>query len=496
MFSGCQLTHSSLTQTNNSYQSTPSAEDIQGLNSFLNDLKSKADQGDAMASWEFGEMLLNGILTDSQKLTLQQQYGVENVELLSINQDIDTSIRFLKVASDAKVPEAMADLASCMLYGQGVEADPKQALKLAEESSKLGSRFGTSILAVYYKFYSKDKNAESKAVKYAQESAEIATSKYILGQAYFDGKYLPQSQSKGLALMTEAAQDKLYMAYLFLASYSVKMNNAQDSLYYASKAFEQNPEHPDSCLAYGAALILNPVQDVSPRASTVVNKLNEMLTTGNLKYAEPAQNILAVLASNNRLNMNFSNVFKIMQMGKERGIASAKTWFKDFNKNFADNKRKAKKGDAEAMIKLMNMYFVCDENGNPNPVKGIEYARKLESIGHPEGYFALANLYFAGQYLPQDKNAGLAYLNAAAQKGYQPAVKLMNEYIAHNNALQAQKAAQQAAQEQQLYEAKMRLIQEQRQAIQDQEFDRRMQQNRVRFTNCLLNPSSAFCTTF
>lgn len=122
-------------------------------------------------------------------------------------------VRWLNVAVDSNLPEAIYELALCYMSGRGVTEDKTKALELLNEAATLG----------------------------------VSKANLSLGLTYFKGADVPQDHQKALDYLLEAAEDGEVKAQDLVSSYYLSgwagITDEDAGLYWMKKAALQGSMH-------------------------------------------------------------------------------------------------------------------------------------------------------------------------------------------------------------------------------------------------------------
>jgi TPR repeat protein len=88
--------------------------------------------------------------------------------------------------------------------------------------------------------------------------------------------------------------------------------------------------------------------------------------------------------------------------------------------------RSLNSGNAKAAIVLAGAFEEGKHVGR-DAARALKYATLAADHGLPAGEFFLANLLIGVQDIPEDQERAIALLQAAARKGYAPAIKMLEE---------------------------------------------------------------------
>lgn len=174
--------------------------------SMIDELKTKAANGDIEAQLNLGYMYL---------------YGINGVNI-----DYKQALSYYEAAAAQKSAVAYNNLGSLYFSGVGTEVDKEKALHFFEEAAKLGSNDAAVNLAIIsLSSGASDKtDADYKKIfdllNQAQKDNNIA--KFLLGYAYANGFHVEQNKIKAFKNVKAAADDKYDEAQYILADFYIR----------------------------------------------------------------------------------------------------------------------------------------------------------------------------------------------------------------------------------------------------------------------------------
>ena len=124
-----------------------------------------------------------------------------------VEQDIDEAVKWWRKAAAQDHAPSLYYLATCYAEGDGVKQDEEEALKYFQKSADLGYRDGLAAVGIYLT-WGDDPPDPKKGFEAGMKAHELGSHEgtYVIGYCYYDGKGVKQNQSKGMALIQEAAR--------------------------------------------------------------------------------------------------------------------------------------------------------------------------------------------------------------------------------------------------------------------------------------------------
>jgi len=192
-------------------------------------LKKRADEGDALAQYQWGCTFLEGINIDIDKAkywfeqSARQECpeGINGLGFCYYNIDeFDAAFKCFKRVSDMGFPKGIWNLARCYYRGYGVEQDKNRAFELFRKSADLGYADAQSTMGMLYfrgileKDYALAVYWFRKAVK-NEKRDEYGN--YGLGECYYYGYGVKQNYKKAFMYYSIAAEQDNVNAMLQLA---------------------------------------------------------------------------------------------------------------------------------------------------------------------------------------------------------------------------------------------------------------------------------------
>jgi len=162
---------------------------------YLEGLRRKAEEGDALAACDLGWCYFNG---------------------RDITRDYNEASRWFRKAVDgASVQREQNNLGWCYYRNKGIEPNYAEPEKWFRQEAEKGNADAQYFLGWLYTYGSGDlKSDESKAVKWWRKSAEqgFAEAQYKLGIAYFYGIGVEQDSNEGIKWQRKAAEQGLALS--------------------------------------------------------------------------------------------------------------------------------------------------------------------------------------------------------------------------------------------------------------------------------------------
>ncbi len=193
----------------------------------IDELKTKAAQGDITAQLDLGYMYL---------------YGLNGLDI-----DYKQALDYYQTAAEKNSAAAYNNLGSLYFNGIGVDVDYAKAITYFDKAAALGSDDAAVNLAIIY-LGSDTKNKTQKDLDKAlqlliQAEKNNNIAKYILGYSYLKGFLVKKDYNKAFAMIKAAADDNYDEAQLVLSDFYINgwstPKNYNLAVKYLTKASEQ-----------------------------------------------------------------------------------------------------------------------------------------------------------------------------------------------------------------------------------------------------------------
>lgn len=392
-------------------------------------LESLAEKGDAGCAYHAGMMKL---FSDS------------------VERDPECALSWLRIAADAGIPKALANLARIELYGPESDRDESAGAAHLKKAADLGEPEAQNILAA--RLLVKDATAEERreGARRLRDAAEAGLSKALvaLGDAYAAGKvgfrkdvfkaeqcYLkaiekdfplanyslgkllieknPPNFPAGISRVMEAVDKNLpealcYAGYLYEHGIAVTQNEARSDYMY-SRAAEQ-----------GSMAAIMRLADRHDAACEYQDAFNWYRRAAE-RECDAAQYKLAYYIENHLINIGVldaedSAVKKVLWTGEsgkiERKIGGAKYE----QEAFAWYRRGASNGNVDCEYAIAHMY---DEGigVNQNREEALRWYKVAADHGNPSAQIMIASCHERGDGLEKSESEALKWYRSAAEAG-------------------------------------------------------------------------------
>lgn len=126
------------------------------------------------------------------------------------------AINYLEMACEANIPDAFEQLSICYFNGVGVEKNYKKFLFLAKKAVDLGCTYVESLIGLYYLDIEEN---ESESFKLFTEAAKngSASAKYYLGKMYQDGLGVEKNEYTAFMLFKSNAEEGDFDSHFMLS---------------------------------------------------------------------------------------------------------------------------------------------------------------------------------------------------------------------------------------------------------------------------------------
>lgn len=193
----------------------------------IDELKTKASQGDVVAQLDLGYMYLYG--------------------LNGLNIDYKQALEYYQTAAEQNSAVAYNNLGSLYFNGIGVDINYTKAIAYFDKASKLGSDDAAVNLAIIYlgsdakNKSHQDLDKALKLLEQAEKNNNIA--KYLLGYSYLKGFLVKKDYGQAFALIKASADNNYDEAQLVLSDFYINgwstPKNYNLAVKYLTKASEQ-----------------------------------------------------------------------------------------------------------------------------------------------------------------------------------------------------------------------------------------------------------------
>ena len=252
-----------------------------------------------------------------------------------VKSNAQTALKYFTEAAELGNPHAMKNLGSCYLEGIGTEGNYEMAIHWLKQSVDLGCEDAVPALAYsYYCLNPDDTDEYLPLMDYACDMGHPA-SLTLLGEMYLEGNFIPEDTEKGIAILKKGSEINVYTSSLLLG------------IYFAAKSEPRN-------------------------------------------YADAAKYLMKAVEQSNWLDdvvVMVADLFHHHHKKKEFGSSKAIK----LNKFLAD------KGDAEAQVRLANLYV--ESTGKDQDIAlAVKYAQKSAEQKNVHGLSMLIALFVSSNF--------------------------------------------------------------------------------------------------
>lgn len=311
--------------------------------------------------------------------------------------DLIQSRKYLQIASDNNLPEALYALACLNLYDDQENLNIRLGMKQLHQALDLG----------FYK-----------------ASVELAT--------IYEQGYLSVDSNIALALeyMIIGAQNDIDYAqykagYYLLYGYDDVVGNPEQGLYWLEKACKQ--ENPFAMLALGDYYLYGPVAEDSPKAYNYFKMALELdfVTEGIgvcYQFGLGCDKDEKLAFNYYQQASEINNTLAILRLGQAYyfGIGCEQ----DKEKAFFYLEQASEMDNYEAMD-YIGLMLVKGQGCEKNPELGVSYLLQAAQVGYSTSQYELANCYLQGLGVIQSDQIALEWYKQAAENGHSEAMKIV-----------------------------------------------------------------------
>ena len=247
------------------------AQQTEADRKFLEDTKSNAGKGDAIAQYNLGRLYFNG---------------------QGLPEDAAEAVKWFREAAKQNLGWSQHALGVCYAFGRGVAKDDEAAVMWYRRAAEQNCADAQYSLGVCYNRGEGVAKDSSEAVKWYRRAAEqnCADAQYNLGVCYNEGKGVAKDSSEAVKWFRKAAEQNLVIAQVSLGLCCVKgegvAKDATEAVKWFRKAAEQNSAHGQDdlgvCYASGDGVPKDQVEAVKWfRRAAQKNYANAQSNLGN-----------------------------------------------------------------------------------------------------------------------------------------------------------------------------------------------------------------------
>jgi TPR repeat protein len=352
----------------------------------VDELRTKADAGDAAAQFNLGVMYANG----------------EGVPKDSVE-----AVKWYLKAAEQGVSEAQCSLGMMYDTGEGVPRDSAEALRWyrkAADQGHAGAQFNLGLM------YAKDKGVAIDLAEAAKWFRKAADQDYVAAQSWLGNMY---------AIGAGVAKDPAEAVKWYLKAAEQGVSEAQCKL----------------------GVMYNTGDGVPKDSAEALKWFRKAADQGDAE----AQFNLGMIYFNRFVGaQNLAEATKWFRKAADQGYAAAQTWLgimydldalegmpkdraetiKEFREGMPKDsaeavrlfRKAADQGYADAQFALGGAY--AEGNGVPkNSAAAVSWYRKAAEQGHANAQYWLANMYDDGEGVPKDSAEALRWYRKAAAQG-------------------------------------------------------------------------------
>ena len=316
-----------------------------------------------------------------------------------VSQNMRMAVHQYELAAELGVAEAMNNLGNAYHQGKGIDANPAEAVKWYTKADLAGFYLGPYNLGVMHYFVDAEGKDYSKAFNCFRKAADsgYAQAQYNLAGMYFFGEGTEKDPGEAFNFYSKAAEGGFTDAWKNLGDMYLNGEGVQKNIEKAILSFEKAADAGDDEARYELGRILFTTKGYQDFTKALVH----------LKLAAensfiPAYNLLGVLLVSKKLS--------------QRDPLAAWNWFE----------KAANEGVITAKLNQAT-YLKRGENGVTDYQKAFEI---LESIAQNDeneiASYLMALLILSGECEVKDQAVARKYLELSSQKGWLPAVKLLD----------------------------------------------------------------------
>ena len=304
-----------------------------------------------------------------------------------------------EIAAGLGVAEAMNNLGNAYHQGKGIDANPAEALKWYTKADTAGFYLGTYNLGVLNYFGDAGEKNYEKAFECFKKASDAGygQAQYNLAGMYYFGEGIEKDANEAFSYYTKAAENGFTDAWKNLGDMYLNGDGVQKNVEKAILSYEKVAEVGDDEARYELGRIL-------------------YTTMGYQDFAKAFQYLQAAAENNYAPGYNLLGVLLISRKFSDRDPAKAWEWFE----------KAAAEGTKVAAINQAT-YLKRGENGEADYQKAFEILESLV-LDDPNktAAYLLALLILSGECLVKDQNIARKYLEISAEKGWEPAAKLLD----------------------------------------------------------------------
>lgn len=300
-------------------------------------------------------------------------------------QKTENCLLWYKKAADGGIVEAMVKLGKCYLNGQFTEKDPEKAIYYADQAAARGNAWGLYRMGIYHLEH--DRMEAAFAYFNAASIQGDDKAPFHLGKMYLSGNGVERDIGKAVeafetAVAREDTRCLVELGNIFYDDIIIE-RDYDKAFYWYSRAYSAGEKQVALALGH---LYLRPskVQDI--------HKAEKLF----LEAQETEQDGAASLALG---HLYYDGI------GREIDLKTAISYFETG----------AELGEPECRELLGNLYFLGDEELEPNYERAFYWFDLLEKADALLSYSKLAYLYWRGYGCEPDEERAIALFEKAAE---------------------------------------------------------------------------------
>ena len=390
----------------------------------INELKKRAEEGDAEAIFELSSRYREGdgvIKNEAEffrllKISANAGYAPAQNRLgycyeygIATEISIEKAVDLYKIAAAKGNDKGQSNLGRLYESGKGVEKDVDEAIRLLKLSADQGNQSALNRLGIFYEFGTGEEKNISKAIEFYKKSAEknYAPALCNLGYLYELGKGVEQSYEIAFDYYSKSAEQGFSRAQVKLGC-----------LYKEGKGTEENIEKAVDLFTLASEQGYSDAQD----------QLGDIYYNGILgepDYDKALKYYQLAADSNNKFSEFSLGLMYEHGRGVDQDYATAIDWYR----------KSAENGHAGAKNNLGIIY----ENGygiEPDIQEAIRLYSSAADDGNACAKYNLALLYKNGNGVETNLDRAFLLFKEAAEAGDKMAICMLGEFYYYGYAVE------------------------------------------------------------